>query len=63
MHPLTDTLSMAMDNNKHKNLAWIAVSAIKEEEHKRGQLLITPQLVETTINLMMHTVRNARRPR
>ena len=52
-----------MDRRKKENLAWIAISAIREEEKRCGQILFTPQLVETTINLMMQTVRKARKPK
>ncbi|MEM7372519.1 MAG: hypothetical protein AAF587_28120 [Bacteroidota bacterium] len=52
-----------MDRRKKENLAWIAISAIREEEKRCGQLLFTPQLVETTVNLMMNTVRFAQKPK
>ncbi|GAB4406000.1 MAG: hypothetical protein OHK0039_07390 [Bacteroidia bacterium] len=52
-----------LDQRKRANLAAIAASAIREEEFLRRQWLYTPQLLQTTVNLMLHTVKDIERPR
>lgn len=52
-----------MNADKLTNLAAIATSAIRQEENLRGQGLYTPELVQTTINLMVISVKRARPPK
>ena len=51
-----------MNADKLTNLAAIAASAIRQEESLRGQGLYTPELLQTTVNLMVLSVKRARRP-
>ncbi|RMG61542.1 MAG: hypothetical protein D6722_19600 [Bacteroidetes bacterium] len=52
-----------MNADKLSKITRIANSAIKQEENLRGEGLFTPELLQSTVNLMLRSIKCGRRPR